>query len=259
MTEERHLYLPFKCPSCGVDLKIKADRLNQQYGCKNCEKKFYINRTGDIVIGTRPAGSSSDKHGIQIDPTGGIPTSKAKKKKPLVNITPKAQMGIAVAGVALLIFGTIQFLPASGGADLPTTLKGRAQYVCDAIVQKDADSLKKITSSSTRGSIRELIAGVRKSVRMRPMELSAKVTTKVLFQNEATGKAGSLGTIEVASIAAPTDDSTAKKSAEPASAAKSKADDNDSRTMQFMMHWTLGSDKQWILDAEETVKEMGGN
>lgn len=253
MSDERQIYLPFKCPSCGVNLKIKADRLNQQYGCKNCEKKFYINRTGDMVIGPRPAGGSSDKHGIQIDSTGpSVAKPKKPKKPPLINLTPKAQMGIAVACVSLLIFGTIQFLPASGGANLPTTLKGRAQYVCDAVVQNDMESLKPLVSSSTHGSIRPLVQVVRSRLKMRPADVTAKATAKVLFQSQTSGKAGAIGRIELPIATTPTDDPVTET-------AQKKEDKTKSREFEFMMHWTIGSDKQWILDANETVKEMGGS
>ncbi|MCA8996803.1 MAG: hypothetical protein KDA80_07455, partial [Planctomycetaceae bacterium] len=52
---KKWLRLEAKCPNCGVQAKVRVDRLNQKFRCKRCGTAMYFDRSGKWKLGLPPA------------------------------------------------------------------------------------------------------------------------------------------------------------------------------------------------------------
>ena len=137
-------FLPIECPNCGFQGKVKIERLDQTFHCKQCNQTFHVTRDGTIP-GERPPDAPSM---VEVPPMRDEPT---RLEQAFVGLPPAAKWGVLGALVLLLALGLVYlFQPAE---PLPGELEARVNLACKSLAAGDWKTLKRLAKKGTSGDL----------------------------------------------------------------------------------------------------------
>ncbi len=153
--------IPMACPSCGRRGNVPPDKLNARLHCKKCDAVFYMDMSGNIVLGNPPSSTSSGKSSAVIPTRRDEPVDLIGDLVEAVTSIPKGvRIGIAaVAGLVLVywLIGKIGLF----GEPVPTSLIDRSTYAAEAWVDGKGSWLRSLAVSGTEADVDKWLESTR--------------------------------------------------------------------------------------------------
>lgn len=138
-------YLPIECPNCGFQGKVKIERLNQTFHCKQCNQTFHVSRDGTIP-GERPADAPSMDHAGPAKPDEAPWIERA-----FVQLPPAAKWVVAGVFVLLLALPVVWWMQPV--EPLPGDIEDRAALTCKSLAAGDWKTIKRMAKKGTASEL----------------------------------------------------------------------------------------------------------
>jgi hypothetical protein len=237
------------CPRCGRSGHAKIERLNRSFVCRECQAKFYIDHTGQRVLGDPPwakarakdKDKAAERDGFENLPPKHARSLRARMKTVWRTLVYRwqscpswARVSIVAAPAVLLAAALLirSWLPARD--DLPTALLERARFVGGAFGRDDEGDLRAISAGWSGGAAADWMAADRPADWPTGDETTpVNVEAKIAFQNDAAREASVMLTVYCPGRAFDAAGGTA--------------------ATQLKTYWTLGEDGLWYLDGRRTL------
>ena len=241
--------VPIDCPRCGRTGHAKIERLNRSFVCRECQAKFYIDQTGQRVLGEPPWAKArgkrkhkaADRDGLDALPPKHRPSLRSRLWavwRTLVfrwrNCPSWARVAIVAAPAVLLTAALLLRASIPARDDLPGGLLDRARFVGEAFARNDAGNLRAISAGWSGGAAVDWMAADRPGEWPDGDETTpVRVEVKIAFQNEAAREAAVMVTVYRPGGAF---DSAGGKAA-----------------AELKTYWTLAEDGLWYFDGQQTL------
>jgi hypothetical protein len=240
--------LPVQCPGCGVNYRVPPNRLGSQLHCPKCNAYFYLDNTGNFLLGKRPK-PVEEKSAY----------AKAAAEPELNLLVHWRRIPLAVRALAIVaVVGVVGALAVQWAnrarLNIPDDLIGRGKYATAAILHGDNQQLDAVAAPGTAPQLEawaDTVRGlcVQKGIgadatlwveagRPDSKTHTAVVTVMIIPPASAT----------VADAAAPAGGSHAQ----PASLSDRQRPAVSDRSLSIRLYWTQDEQGQWLLDGENT-------
>lgn len=247
--------IPMSCPSCGRRGNVPPDRLNSRLHCKKCDAVFYMDATGQVILGD-PA--DKEKKGRAAKPAKARSSEVSMDvSSELAEIAEKVPKPIRIGGTVALMLALIYFfvpMPNLGGAPLPgpDDLLGRAGYVAEhAFMDQKAGNLRKISAPGTETDARQWLQELRPKFNYTGPKRQGNI---VLVSGSISEQDDSAGTALVLVNLMPPNPEIKKNEADtpgPWPGYRVKGE------FRLPLYWTKGADGEWLLDGTKTLESLG--
>ena len=237
------------CPRCGRSGHAKIERLNRSFVCRECQAKFYIDHTGQRVLGEPPWAKARAKEKEKAAERDGFKNLPPKHRRSLrarlktiwrtlvfrwQNCPSWGRVTVVAAPAVLLAAALLVWSSIPARDDLPTALLERARFVGEAFGRNDSDDLRVISAGWSGGAAVDWMAADRPGDWPAGDETTpVSVESKVAFQNDAAREASVMLTVYCPSGAFDSGGGTA--------------------AAQLKTYWVLAEDGLWYLDGRRTL------
>jgi hypothetical protein len=144
---EEFEFLPVECPRCGAKGRLRIDRLDRSFTCKQCKRIFHVGVSG-ILPGERPPDPKDESGAIDQFTIRAAPPSMIERLWKKIPKDGKALVGGGMF-IGLLVFCNIIYFWFFSGGGMPTKLLDRAKFVGEAYARKDLETLAPLIASDT--------------------------------------------------------------------------------------------------------------
>ncbi len=137
--------IPMTCPACGRRGNVPPNKMNARLHCKKCDAVFHMDMTGQAVLG-EPGSEAAKAHRPA---RAREPITFRMGPSSLTRVPWPLKLGVGVVVLAALAWFLIPRIAPS----LPEELVPRAEYIGQAFVNGDADSMHKVVDPATRDAL----------------------------------------------------------------------------------------------------------
>ena len=228
--EDELAHVPIQCPQCGYHGKVRIDRLDRGFSCKECEARFYIDHTGQVMLGDPPP-KEEPIYGAPQTRRAEAPSGIAKwipQAAQRFQQAPRAAKIATAAAPILLLLAVAGLWAATRGEPLPESLLDRAMLAGESVARKDSGRLAALATSS--GDARQWLNKARPDS-WKPVNAPnafVDVRPRVISQAETEAMVS-------LTIARPTPGDSPE-------------------AVKLITYWTNSG--EWLLDAERTLEAM---
>ncbi len=247
-TSQEYRFLPVTCPKCGFEGKVKIQKLDRSFTCRQCRRVFHLSLEGE-VLGQRQAGLAVDSHDAYV---------KANRESWIIKKFDAIPRPIKFGAVGAIVLGAIYWLVVTLSAPkvvIPESLDERAILFARAVVRNDLATVKKLTWSESFKKAQEWVKSVRQSdwpTTLTDNDINVRVADKfrnTIRSNMATSDAECDAGLELV-IQLPGATASA-----PASGASNAGSQSGLPSTQLLTFWKQKSTLEWRFDGERTARE----
>ncbi|RUL86172.1 hypothetical protein [Tautonia sociabilis] len=231
--------IPMSCPNCGSQGEVPLDRLNSRLKCRKCGTMFYMDETGQIVLGdpNAPRKNGRRAHAKQAGPGLDVDLDLSR----MVRDLPKP-VRIGALGLAILVaigYGVSTLLASIG---LPKDVEGRTKYVGELFVDNKVDDLRALATPETADDLVRWHEETRPDLAFEgPRVDQNDVSTSAVVMDSSDTAAQSFVSLLVTN-------------APPVPRGAATIDEGPQSKLTLVLYWKKSGD-QWLVDGARTLQE----
>jgi hypothetical protein len=148
--EDELAHVPIQCPQCSYLGKVRIDRLDRGFTCSECASRFYIDNTGQCMLGDPPP-KKETAYGAPPPRRTETPSDVAKWAHQTIERFQQSPRIVKIAAAAaplFLLLAVAGLWAATRGEPLPDGLLDRAVIAGECVAREDSRRLASLSTSS---------------------------------------------------------------------------------------------------------------
>jgi hypothetical protein len=215
---------------CGVKTRVKTSRLGQKLRCRNCQTIMHLGEDGVWRLGLPPEKAEDDSMWFR------APQGAYWHMRDLTRSVPLLRHRVVLVALAAALIFAIGVAVATwpDRVTSPSTLMGRAIFLCDALLAENAAAFQACVDSTPDADGLQLYDKVRTRLARTFAAAKPEVRLRILYENADQGT----GCV-IADFCSVPDERSAEQ-----------------RKVSIALFCTKTGDGTWLLDAKRTAADL---